>query len=236
MFKTFQKVSNLVYNNTCMNKISLNKPTLVMLYGFPGSGKTYFARQLADHISAAHISADKFRFELFERPKYDKQENDIISHLMEYMAEEFLKAGVSVVYDSNAMRLSERRLLRDLARRCHGEQVLIWTQTDQATSFARLSVRDRRKSDDKYAVAYTKAEFESYIGHMQNPQDEDYVVISGKHTFSTQLSAVIKKFYNLGLISADSATNTVIKPGLVNLIPNPSQGRVDLSRRNIAIR
>lgn len=219
-----------------MSKLRLNKPTLVMLYGFPGAGKTYFARQLADNISAAHISSDRLRFELFDNPRYDKKEADVIGHLMEYMAEEFLKAGVNVVFDSNAIRVSDRRQLRELARRLRSEQVLVWTQTDQATSYARLEVRDRRKSDDKYAAPYTKSEFESYIGHMQNPQNEDYVVISGKHTFTTQLSAVVKKFYDLSLIDSQTATSNVIKPGLVNLIPNPTQGRVDLSRRNIAIR
>jgi len=219
-----------------MSKLSLTKPTLVMLYGFPGAGKTYFARQLAETVGAANISSDRLRYELFEKPQYTKQENDIVEHLMEYMSEEFLKAGVSVVYDSNAMRGSQRRKLRELARKVHAEQVLIWTQTDQATSFARLGVRDRRKSDDKYAAPYDRSGFEAYIGHMQNPYNEDYIVISGKHTFSTQLSAVVKKFYDMGLIDAESATNKVIKPGLVNLIPNPLAGRVDLSRRNIAIR
>ena len=217
-------------------KVKLIKPTLVLLYGFPGAGITYFARQLAEHIGAAHISNDRLRYELFDKPQNDKQENDIINRLMAYITEEVLKAGVSVVFDNNAMRLSQRRGLRDIAKRLKAEQILIWTQTDQATSYARLGVRDRRKSDDKYAVPYTKSEFESYIGQMQNPQNEDFVVISGKHTFSTQLSAIIKKFYDLGLIGSETANSNVIKPGLVNLIPNPSQGRVDLSRRNITIR
>jgi len=207
-----------------------------MLYGFPGAGKTYFARQLADSIGAAHISSDRIRSELFEKPHYDKQENDIVDRLMEYMVEEFLKAGVGVVYDSNAMRLAQRRNLRDLARRSHAEQLLVWVQTDQATSFARLSARDRRKSDDKYAAPYDKSGFEAYIAQMQNPYNEEYVVISGKHTFNTQSSAIVKKFYDTGLIDAESATSKVIKPGLVNLIPNPAAGRVDLSRRNIRIR
>jgi len=207
-----------------------------MLYGFPGSGKTYFARQLAENLSAAHLSADRLRFELFEKPRYDKQESEIIENLMTYMAEEFLKAGVSVVYDSNALRISQRRNLRDLARRSHAQQLLIWVQIDQVTAFARIGLRDKRRADDKYAVPYAKEEFESYITFMQNPQNEDYVVISGKHTFNTQHSAIVKKLYDLGLIDADSATSKVIKPGLVNLIPNRPQGRVDLSRRNVIIR
>lgn len=209
-----------------------------MLYGFPGAGKTHFARQLCDQISAAHVQSDRIRNELFEQPRYDKRENEIVSHLMDYMTEEFLNAGVSVVYDTNAMRLSQRRNLRELARKTKAGQVLIWLQIDTETALQRVLKRDRRKADDKYAAPYIKETFENYISGMQNPATtEDYVVISGKHTFNTQRNAVLKRFYETGIISAETVTSHVVKPELVNLIPsNPAAGRVDMSRRNIIIR
>jgi hypothetical protein len=72
---------------------------------------------------------------------------------------------------------------------------------------------------------------------MQNPQNEEYIVISGKHTFDSQLSAFLKRLRELGLVPGTDGVNAkVIKPGLVNLIPNPAAGRVDLTRRNITIR
>jgi len=220
-----------------MSKIITNRPLLVVLYGFPGAGKTHFSRQLSEYISSAHLNSDRIRAELFKNPRHDKQENSIVNHLMQYMAEEFLKAGVSVVYDYNVMRANQRRELRDVARRTKAQPLLIWLQIDADSAFARLNNRDRRKSDDKYAVTYDKNSFESAIEYMQNPQiTEDYMVISGKHTFNTQRSAVVKKLYELGLVSADSATSRVVKPGMVNLIPQPNGGRVDLSRRNINVR
>lgn len=219
-----------------MAKVTLSKPALLMLYGFPGAGKTHFARQLAESINAAHIQGDRIRHALFENPRHDKQENDIVSHLMEYMAEEFLNAGISVIYDTNAMRLVQRRALRDIARQAKAQSLLIWLQIDPETAFARIGTRDHRRSDDKYATDMDRAAFDNYISHMQNPQNEEYMVISGKHTFNTQRGAVIKKFYEIGAISADAATSEVVKPGMVNLIPNPNAGRVDMSRRNIVIR
>lgn len=220
-----------------MGKLSLNKPTLIMLYGFPGAGKSYFARQLCDDVNAAHVQGDRIRFELFEEPRFDQQENDIVNHLMEYMTEEFLNAGISVVYDMNAARLSQRRLLRDLARKVKAESSLIWFQIDPESAFERSNKRDRRRSDDKFAPAIDRPTFDNLSSGMQNPTPtEDYIVISGKHTYPTQRSAVIKKFYDFGLINPDAATNKVVKPGLVNLIPNPLAGRVDTSRRNISIR
>lgn len=220
-----------------MSKVVPTKPLLIMLYGFPGSGKTYFARQLTEHLQAAHVQADRIRYELFDKPRYDKQENDVITQLMDYMTQEFLSAGISVVYDTNAMRQSQRHALRDLARKSKAQPFLIWLQIDTDSALARISKRDRRRSDDKYAAPLDRNMFGNVVGYMQNPSlTEDYVVISGKHVFNTQFGAVVKRLHELNLIAASDVVARIVKPELVNLIPNPAAGRVDMSRRNIVIR
>ncbi len=217
-----------------MNKLILNKPTLVLLYGFPGSGKTFVARQLCEDIMAAHVQGDRIRFELFSEPRYDRQENEIITHLMQYMTEEFLGAGISVVYDISAARFGQRRLLRDMARKAKAKTALVWLQIDTESAFTRVAKRDRRKTDDHYAAPMDRSTFENIINHMQNPNAaEDYIVVSGKHNYQTQRSTIIKKLYDIGLINTSDASNKLVKPGLVNLVP---AGRVDVTRRNIVIR
>jgi predicted kinase len=156
---------------------------------------------------------------------------------MDYLTEEFLSAGLSVVYDTNAMRSADRRVLRDVAAKCKAQPLLVWLQIDADSALTRLNARDRRKSDDKYAVPYSKQGFEEYVRHMQNPvEKEDYIVISGKHTFNTQRSAVMKRLYELGVLKAENISIGVVKPGMVNLVPSPQAGRVDMTRRNISIR
>lgn len=218
-----------------MAKLELTKPTLIMLYGFPGSGKTYFANQMTETIKAAHVQGDKIRYQLFEEPRYDKTENEIVDHLMEYMTEEFLDSGVSVIFDTNAIKKRQRRILRDIARRKKAEHVLIWFQIDADSAFARVSHRDRRKTEDRHAQPLDRPIFNEIVGKMQSPgQDEDFIVLSGKHSFAMQRTSVLKKFYDLRLIDPNNFTSGVVKPGMINLVP--TAGRVDMTRRNITIR
>lgn len=210
-----------------------------MLYGFPGAGKTYFSRMFCETIQAVHMQADRVRAELFEKPRYDKQENLIVTQLTNYMTEEFLNAGVNVVYDLNAMRQGQRTALRELAKHCHATTLLVWFQIDQETAFTRSTHRDRRRSDDKYAAPIDRKSFDNIVSRMQNPAEgEDYVVVSGKHTFNGQFTAVARRLRELGVLSVGQDTVRTVKPGLVNLVPQPHQpnGRVDMTRRNVIIR
>lgn len=216
-------------------KIVPNKPFIVFLYGFPGSGKTAFARQLAEELGMAHLQQDKLAHELYGQ---NTDANDTSSRgATDYMMREFLRAGVSVVYDANVHRLAERRKLRDAARQAKATPVLIWLQIDPESAFIREQKRDRRKSDDHYAKEYTPESYEAVLTRMQNPDNEDYIVISGKHTYNTQRSAVFKKLYELGILTPNQISQNRAKPGLVNLVPqNNIGGRADISRRNIHIR
>lgn len=216
-----------------MSKITLAKPTLICLYGYPGSGKSYVARNLTNDVQLAHVSSDRIRSELFQQPRYDAQENAIVMHLMDYMAEEFLGVGVSVVYDANTLRSSHRRKLREMARKHKADYLLIWIQIDMDSAYSRTQTRDRRTADDKFAEPQTKSTFERQLAAMQNPQGEDYLVISGKHSFNTQKSAIVSRLYQMGLIASQTVRTNVAKPELVNLIPHTRSPL--MSRRNITI-
>jgi deoxyadenosine/deoxycytidine kinase len=142
------------------------------------------------------------------------------------------KSRKSAKHDST-FRASQRMAIRDIARKKRAQPLLIWFQIDADSSYARLEKRDRRRVEDKFARDYSEEEFAKMLGYMQNPNNEEFIVVSGKHTFPSQKSAVFKRLTELGLISQATTQMNVVKPGLVNLIPG---GRVDLSRRNILIR
>ncbi len=219
-----------------MSKIVPIKPFLIVFYGYPGSGRTYFARQFCDEIQAAHLQSDKIRAQLFETPRYDTQENAITKQLMDYMAEEFLSVGVSIVYDADIHTNAQRLALKNLALKFGAELLVIWLQVDVETSFLRNVKRDKRKIDDKFATKWDRSTFDRVTKKMQNPTpSKELIVISGKHLFQTQRNAVLSALKNRSIINKSDNLTKVAKPGMVNLVPI-NQGRVDMSRRNIFIR
>lgn len=203
-----------------MNLASSNHPKLFMMLGVPGAGKSFFARQYTKAENIALLDADRLRFELFEEPQFSQDEDRIVGNLLDYMSEQFLSAGISVLIDGlNSTRI-RRHALRETARKFHAKPLVVWVQTDAVTAFERASNRDRRQLDDKYSHALNNDQFKTQALKVKQPQGEDYVVISGKHLFTNQMHAVNRK---VEIIDKESAQNPVKKVAL--------GGRVDLNRR-----
>lgn len=221
-----------------MQKNRLTHPVVVYMYGLPGSGKSYVARQISELLGMVHISSDRLRSELFENPKHDKPENQTITHLMNYMSEEFLKAGISVVYDISVSRLRDRRALRELAHHCGARELMVWLQIDSETAKHRSNNRDHRKIDDKYSTAINDEIFDRYAKALQNPQNESYLVLSGKHVFNTQKTAILRRLQELSLLNQELISQKIAKPEMINLISRAQAqaDRIDYTKRNIVIR
>lgn len=211
-----------------MSKIVPEKPVIILLYGFPGSGKTFFSRQLCEELQSAHLEEDRIRNELFEKPRFSKQENYALQRIMGYMSGEFLAAGISVIYDMNAMRFSQRHTVREIARRNKVDTLIVWFQLDADTAYLRNAKRDRRKMDDRFAAGYNVEQFRELAAHMQQPEPtEDFVVVSGKHTYASQRGNVMKKLADMKIIKHSEAMHKMVKPELVNLVPNGTRDHLN---------
>jgi len=218
-------------------KLIPSKPFLLLLYGYPGSGKTLFARQLADELdNTVHLNADKLKHDLSQEISGESQySSNIFKTVQKYMAEEYLSSGISVILDTPVTKKTQRRTFRNLAISHKSVPLLVWIQIDPESSFNRTKKRDRRKNEDKFASEYSQEQFQNILNISQNPDNEDFVVISGKHTYKSQRVAILKKLYELKVIKLDESIKSIVKPELVNLVPK-FHARGDILRRNISIR
>jgi gluconate kinase len=145
---------------------------------------------------------------------------------------------MSVIFDVSMNRAQDRKSLREFTKKQGMMSMLVWIQADSETCFARAKHRDGRKADDKYSVDMDRGLFDMIEKQMQPPQNEDAIVLSGKHLYDSQRNVFLRKLRELQVISSDdSSANGLPMPGLVNLVSTAQMhaGRVDSHRRNVSI-
>ncbi|MDB5165578.1 MAG: hypothetical protein JWM00_468 [Candidatus Saccharibacteria bacterium] len=159
-----------------MKSLSLNRPHAIVMVGIPGSGKSFFAEKFSDTFSAPYINYDTFRPFVSD----PKQLSKLIAHQMR----ELLKTNYSIVLEGVAHTRTERtELVKHLKQ--HGyETIFIWVQTDPETALTR-SLKQSKHSKDEH---------ERLTKRFSPPHaTEKPVVISGKHTYATQVRSVLKR-------------------------------------------
>ncbi len=171
-----------------MKPLSLSKPHVIVMVGIPGSGKSFFAEHFADTFSAPYVSIDRLRAELFNDPTFDANENEIIDRVSDYMLDELYKSQRTIVLDVATGARTERQ---DIVKKAHGagyEPLFVWVQTESVAARQRATKRAKGKT------SLTSEQFDAAVRHFTPPNaSERAVVISGKHTYASQLKIVLKR-------------------------------------------
>ena len=107
----------------------MNQPTLYLMFGYPGAGKTTAAEIIQQLTGAVHLSSDKTRFEMFPKPSFDQAEHAKLYQALDAKTEELLRQGKSVIYDANLNRYQHRQDKYDICRQTGARAVLLWVKT-----------------------------------------------------------------------------------------------------------
>lgn len=103
------------------------KPTLIILCGIPGSGKTAYAKSYIEHnCNTVHLSSDAIRKELYGDESIQGNPVDVFS-LMKKRAIDALNNGCNVIYDATNITRKDRASIIDVCPKfakieCH----VIW--------------------------------------------------------------------------------------------------------------
>ena len=177
-----------------MKSLSLSKPLIIVTVGAPGAGKSFFARQFSQTFGAPVVSYDRLRYELFAEPSYSKDERTIIQRVAEYQTEELIKTHKTFIVDGGGTSKAERLQLKRLAEKNGYGVLLVWAQVDERTAKTRSLKRSKRRLDDAYNQSLSTEQFEKEAKRFTPPAaNEDFVVVSGKHTHTSQAKVVLKK-------------------------------------------
>lgn len=88
-------------------------PTLYMMCGLPGSGKSTFAKKMAPSIPAVIVSSDDIRAEVFGG--YNAKDNERLVQLACEQVREHLKRGENVIFDATNTRKWQREKMLETA-------------------------------------------------------------------------------------------------------------------------
>lgn len=104
-----------------ISRIEVNpvRPTLHIMVGMPGSGKTTYAKQLEQTTGAILFSPDPWQLILFgddvNDPDHDRR-HTAVEDIQWELAQKLLSKGVSVIMDFGYWGRSERRSLYETAK------------------------------------------------------------------------------------------------------------------------
>ena len=157
-----------------MKSLSLSSPHIIAMIGIPGAGKTQFADAFSKTFSAPFINHHQLR-------KIDEDSPEVSTATSEIL-EQVMRTKQTIVYENSLRSKADRSRLSRLAKDNGYDVLFVWVQTDPKTAKQRTF---KQLAED---------EFEKLTRQFTPPSDnENYLVISGHHTYSTQLRTVLKR-------------------------------------------
>jgi predicted kinase len=151
---------------------------VTIVFGLPGSGKSYFASRLAERISARYISSDRVRMEMLPVRTYSEEEKMLVYKEMLNRVREAEIRNMDVVLDAT--------FYKDAIRKQFPEGIkspIRWIEitADERTVHRRLQ-RSRETSEADYK-AYLK------IREQWEPLVDDHLVL---HSDDNNIEAMLK--------------------------------------------
>ncbi|GGZ41181.1 bifunctional aminoglycoside phosphotransferase/ATP-binding protein [Asticcacaulis endophyticus] len=159
-----------VYLDAAMAFLEMDKAGLMAVGGLSGSGKTTYARRIADSKGrspgAVILRSDEIRKRLWDWPSFERlpaeaythEETDKVYSHIKRLAGIVLASGQSVILDATFRDLSPREAMEALAETTSVHFEGIWLDLSREERVRRVAVRSNDASDATEAVADSQAE------------------------------------------------------------------------------
>jgi hypothetical protein len=181
-----------------MKPITPASPHAIIMVGIPGSGKSTFAEHFADTFKAPIINESRIAYEA----DLSAEQMQAVSSVL---LSELLKIDRTFLIEAANLSKAKRTSLVATVSKAGYRPLIVWVQTDP------YEAKRRAMKPLPNGSGLADAEFDALYKSFAAPSpQEKAVVISGKHTYATQLKVVLKQL-------AGSRPDTHVSP------PKPRQ-------------
>lgn len=160
-----------------MKPLTPTTPHVIIMVGIPGAGKTHFAEHFAKTFGAPYISTGAMSL-------IAKTDETVAAKLSLHLLDELLKTQRTIIYEGPTHTKSVRQALIKRIEKAGYKPLLVWVQTESVEAKRRATKRGGDYAPDVY---------DHVVKQFQPPQsNEQPVVISGKHTYASQVKMVLR--------------------------------------------
>ncbi|SNY71542.1 Predicted kinase [Paractinoplanes atraurantiacus] len=132
-------------------------PTLFLMVGLPGSGKTVRARELAAEHGALRLTPDHWALTLFGQDDRHQERPDgkrwLLEGLLITLALDTLRLGLSVVLDFGLWSRDERSALRWLAGSVGAASEIVYLPVERDVQWSRIQHRWKHTPELTFPMA-----------------------------------------------------------------------------------
>lgn len=148
---------------------------IVVVFGLPGSGKSYFAEKLAKEMKAIYISSDIVRKNEFEESDYSLKSKRIVYRRMIEMGGQAVNQKRNVVFDGTFYRESIRKMM---AKNFNSNSMIHFIEVLASEELIRTRTVNKRIHSDADFEVYRKIKgnFQQLkLAHLQLESSNDNV-------------------------------------------------------------
>ena len=129
----------------------------VIVFGLPGSGKSYFATRLTELLDASYISSDQLRMELYAKRTYTEKEKLSVYDTMLLKLQEHLRQSKNVVLDATFFKNSIRQKFIEASR---GLSQIVFIEVTADETLTRERLKNKRLDSEADFAVYEKVKAE----------------------------------------------------------------------------
>ena len=133
---------------------------IVLVFGLPATGKSWFARQFAEKLKASYLNTDMIRYQLGKTGQYDKDSKQEIYDELKDLALRNLKNKNDIIIDGTFHKKERREDFLNLADENDTEIYLVEIKASESKVKERLKKRKGYSEADFKVYRQLKSEFE----------------------------------------------------------------------------